>query len=183
LIRVVRVADGEEPEAEAFLRSIGSDLEALTGRDRRLALEAGAGALAPLRAMEDLPVGGAVVTPAGGLPAAFLIHVVLRSAEEPVSDQGVRRAFLNGLRQAAEWGIGTLASAPLGTGAGNLEAEDSARVMMEVLREHRLSHLLPADLLVVASSAYEEDVFRRAASRFFPEGLEPASRADDPARG
>lgn len=161
MIRVAREGS-EEARCEARLRSIGSDLEALTHRDRRLAEEAGEGALAPLRAMGELPVGAALVTPAGELEATFLLHVVLRSREEAVSSRTVRRGFLNALRQAAEWGVETLAASPLGIGAGNLDAEQSARIMTEVAREHRSERSLPREVVVVVASDYEEEAFRAA---------------------
>ena len=154
------------------MRSIGSDLGALTGRDRDLGLQAGEVALAPLSALGEVPVGGAMVTPAGGLDAAFLIHVVLRSREEAVSEATVRRAFLNGLRQATEWGIETLAASALGTGAGNLDIETSARVMTEVLEAHLTTWALPRELSILTWTDYEEDTFATAVEGL-PGSLKP----------
>lgn len=171
MIRICRGDLDGWPPAEAYIRSIDSDLGALTVRDRDLELQAGEAALAPLRALGEVPTGGAMVTPAGGLGAAFLIHVVLRSREEVVSEASVRKAFLNGLRQATEWGIETLAVPPLGTGAGNLDPETSARVMTEVLRAHLTARDLPREISILTWSDYENDTFVAAL-----EGLPPATR-------
>ncbi len=179
MIRIFRADLGGWPPAEAYMRSVGSDLGALTGRDRDLGIQAGEAALAPLGALGEVPVGGAMVTPAGGLDATFLIHVVLRSREEAVSEFTVRRAFLNGLRQATEWGIETLAVSALGTGAGNLDTETSARIMMEVLDAHLKTRFLPREISIVTWSDYEKDTFAAAA-----EGMpgSPASGGGDGGR-
>lgn len=171
MIRVLRGDDWRDAaqgvDLDGILRSVGSDLEALTPGERRLGLDAGEGALAPLRAMGEMPVGGAVVTPGGGAQVAFLIHVVIRAPDEPVSEGGVARAFLNGLRHAADWGIERLGVFPLGTGAGNLDAEASARVMCRVLEEHRGTLAAPVEIVVLTTSVYEAEAFRTEAIRWF----------------
>lgn len=184
MIRVVRgVTWGTgsgEAELDGILRSVDSDLEALTPAERRLGAEAGERALAPLRAMGSMPVGGAIVTPGGQIPAAIMIHVVIRAPDEPVSEAGVGRAFLNGLRHAAEWDIERLGVLPLGTGAGNLDAEASARVMLGVLAEHRRENALPRDLVVLTATPYEEEVFTREAARLFPADAAAPGAPDAP---
>jgi O-acetyl-ADP-ribose deacetylase (regulator of RNase III) len=149
-------------EADAFLRSVGSDLEACTSLDREAGDRAGSEVLDRLRAFGETPVGAAFVTPGGGLSAPLLIHVVLRSRDEPISPTTLARALRNGLRQAAEWGIETLSLPPLGIGAGNLDAELSARVMCRVIRDHAVGHAHPNRVLIGVTSAYEAEVFRAA---------------------
>lgn len=96
-------------DVECILRSVSSSLEPLTAIGRE--------------------VRGAVITPAGDLSASFIIHVAVQSHDEPVSVGGVRKALLNGLRRASTMGIETLALPPLGTGAGNLDAEAADGVL------------------------------------------------------
>lgn len=166
MIRVVRT-DLTSLDVQAAMRSVGSDLEPCSAVDHRMGIRAGAELLARLRAFGELPVGGAVVTPAGDLGSEFLIHVVIRSEEEPVSEERVARAFLNGLRQAAEWGVETLAVPPLGVGAGNLDAEVSARVMCSVLEAHRAGSPSPREILFLASNDYEENALSGEVKRVF----------------
>src|SRR5690606_32477277 len=109
---------------------------ATTHAMRKLEIAAGEGPAEQCRRLGDLPVGSAVITPAGDLPAQFLIHAIVRSLDEPVTGSGVKRALQNGLRRLAEWGIQRVAMAPLGIGAGNLEADEAASVMIPVLLEH-----------------------------------------------
>jgi O-acetyl-ADP-ribose deacetylase (regulator of RNase III) len=169
VIRVVR-SDPERVRAQAIMRSVGGDLEACSNVDKRLGIRAGAEVLDRLRAFGDLAVGGAMVTPGGGLDCELLIHVVIRSGEEPVSEDRVGRAFRNGLRQAAEWEVGVLAVPPLGIGAGNLDAETSARIMVSVAADHRREHASPSEILILAGSDYEEEVFRGEAERVLTAG-------------
>lgn len=166
MIRIVR-SDPAGVRAEAMMRSVGADLEACSSMGHRLGMAAGPEVLDRLRAFGDLAVGGAVVTPAGNLGSELLIHVVIRSAEDPVSEPRIAKAFRNGLRQAAEWGVGVLAVPPLGTGAGNLDVESSARIMLSVLSEHRIESSVPHEVLILATSDYEEEVFLREAERVF----------------
>lgn len=168
MIRVL-VSDPDALEADAILRSVGTDLEACTPLEQRLGLQAGLEILDRLRDFGEVPVGGALVTPGGGLRAPFVIHVVIRSGEEGITEQNIRRALLNGLRQADQWGLETLTILPLGTGAGNLEAESSARIMMAVLKDHYGEAELPRDVVIAVPTEYEEDAFLREVVRTFPD--------------
>lgn len=158
----VRLIELLTAEADCILRSVSSELESDTPVSRDLEIGAGAGVSARLEAMGPLPVGAAVITPGGDLHVSFLIHVVLQSPDEPVRKEGVQLALQNGLRRAQEWGMETLAMPVLGVGAGNLSAEDSAEVMIPMIRDHLLRFDHPGEVIVAVSSEYEEDVFHRA---------------------
>jgi len=111
--------------------------------------------------MGTLPVGGAFITPAGRLPASFLIHLVTASEEESESPQSVQRALRNGLRRAVEWEIQSLSLPPLGVGVGHLDVEESGRAMVEILVNHLDEGHPPLTLTIVVASEYEAGVFRR----------------------
>ena len=167
MIRVIR-CDPADAGAEAILRSVSSNLEPDTTFSRTVELVAGKGVSDRLQNMGELPVGAAVITPGGELDAAFLIHVVLQSAEEPVRIESLRSALENGLRRAQEWGLESLAIPPLGTGAGNLDAEESASEMVSVIQRHLLQCEHPREVSILVATAFEEGVFRQAV-----EGSEP----------
>ena len=78
----------------------------------------------------------AVITAAGLLPAQFMVHVSVRSIEETVTIAIIRRALQNGLRRLSEYDVASVTIAPLGTSAGNLDAEESAAEMIPILLEH-----------------------------------------------
>jgi O-acetyl-ADP-ribose deacetylase (regulator of RNase III) len=90
-----------------------------------------------------------------------MIHVVVRSIDEPVTGSGVRRALQNGLRRAAEWDIARVAMAPLGTGAGTLDADEAASIMIPVLMERLRAGGPPSDVTIYVVSEYEKDAFER----------------------
>jgi O-acetyl-ADP-ribose deacetylase len=160
---VIRVVQAELASlaVEAVLRPVTAEWSSVTPAMRRLELAAGEALLEQCRLLGDLPVGSAVITGAGELPAQFMVHVVIRSASEPVTAAAVRRGLQNGLRRAAEWGITELALAPLGTGAGNLDADDVAGIMVPMLSDAVRAEgaLRAADICV--DTDYERDVFDR----------------------
>lgn len=160
---MIRVLLGrvEDTATDGLLRPVRSDFTGISGASRRVEAAAGDDIRRRLDGMGDLPVGGAVVTPGGDLEAMFLIHVVLESPEEPVTTMAVQRGLVNGLRRAAEWEMASLSLPPLGLGAGTMEPEESARLMVEVLLDHLRQGEPPAELVIVVESTYEEDLFRR----------------------
>lgn len=160
MIRIV-ISDPSDLEAEAVLRSVSSGLEADTPFSRALEIGAGPEITQRLEDMGDLPVGAAVITPGGELPVAFLIHVVLQSADQPVTAVGLRLALQNGLRRAREWGLNSLALPPLGTGAGNLDVEESASIMVPLIKQHLADTDHPQEIAIVVGTTYEEGVFSR----------------------
>ena len=155
----VRQEDLVTAEVECILRPVGSSLEPLTAIGRAIGAAAGEDLLERIEQIGDLPVGGAVITPAGNLAASFIVHVAVQSHEEPVSVGGVRKALLNGLRHTCRMDIETLALPPLGTGAGNLDAETAADVMFEVLRGHMEGEEYPREVTVMVATQYELQAF------------------------
>ena len=134
---MIRIIQGElaDTAAEAVLRPVSADWAAPTPAMRRLEIVMGDAPTKQCRALGELPVGSAVITPAGDLSAQFMIHVVVRSYNEQVTQAGVRRGLQNGLRRAEEWGIRRIAMPPLGTGAGNLDPDDAASIMIPILAD------------------------------------------------
>ena len=155
----VRQEDLVTANVECILRSVGSTLEPLTAIGKAVEEAAGEDLLERMEKLGDLPVGGAVITPAGNLSASFIVHVALRSHEEPISAGSVRQALLNGLRHASRMGVETMALPPLGTGAGNLDADTSADAMLEVLRDHMQNEEYPREVTVMVSTEYEWQAF------------------------
>ncbi len=161
MIRVVR-GDLVAAAVECILRPIRSDGEAVTALGRRLEAAAGDEVIERLAAMGESPVGTALLTPAGALRSSFLVHVVLQSVEEPVNESALRRGLVNALRRASDFGIESLALPPLGVVAGALEAEEMARVVVEVLRDHLAEGAAPTSVEIVVESEYEESIFAAA---------------------
>ena len=156
----VRVDDLAFYEGEAIVRPVNDWLGATTPVMRRLEQAAGALFATTVRVAEPMPVGSAVVTGAGELGAELLIHGVVSSDEEPVSRATVRQALVSALQRAVSFQVRELAIAPFGLGAGNLDIEDSAEVMVSVLTEHMKRAAYPASVLIIAETELEAQVLR-----------------------
>ncbi len=161
----VRIADPATVAAGALLRPVASDGSAVTPAMRRLEQAAGEELVEQLARVGELPVGAAAITPAGALAAEFVVHVSVRSRDEPVTPAGVRLGLINGLRRVREWAIDNVAVVPLGTGAGNLDAEQAAEVMVPVLVEHVEQGGPPSRIVIVVETEYEREAFERRLQR------------------
>ena len=146
---------------DAVVRPATAGLEPTTPSLRRLEQIGGPAFWDQLKTQQDLAVGAAVVTGAGELQAEFVIHAVIRSATEPVTASGVRRAVTSALQRARDWQITSLAVPPIGTGPGALDVERAARIMCEVLREHLTAEPYPRDVHIVVESEDDQAVFER----------------------
>jgi O-acetyl-ADP-ribose deacetylase (regulator of RNase III) len=158
---VIRVVVGElaAQAVDGLLRPVRSDLAPVSAASRDIALAAGEALEERLARLGPLPIGGAVLTPAGGLAASFLIHLVVMSEEEPQTSISVQRALRNGLRRAADWGLASIALPPLGLSVGLVEPEDAARALVEILFNHLDEGLAPLDLTIVVGSEFEARLF------------------------
>ncbi|TVR60972.1 MAG: hypothetical protein EA422_13230 [Gemmatimonadales bacterium] len=161
MIEVIRGVDPGAARVDGLLVSMGAELDPPTRAEAALLEGAGEGVRHRLSALGEMPVGGAVVTPGGDLPVEMMIHVVIRSREEPVSERAVAQAFRHGLEQAARWEVERLAVPLLGVGAGNLDAEVAAALLVRVFREHRRSESHPGTLVLLARTSYQEEAALR----------------------
>lgn len=158
MIRVVS-AGPREVTADAILRSVSSDSQPDTPFSRQVEIALGPEVSERIQAMGDLPLGAAVITPGGGLGVNFTIHVVLQGREQAPAPDVLRLALRNGLRRADEWGIETLALPTLGTGAGKMDAQDSAAILLPIIREFLLKAESLREVSILAGSSYEAEVF------------------------
>lgn len=158
---MVRTDDLAFVAAGAIARPVNAELRAITPLMRRLEIAGGDALERQLRVNEPLEVGSAVVTDGGSLAAELLIHAVVSSETEPVSRTSVRRATLSAMQRASDWRIDDVAIAPFGLGAGNLDVDECAEVMVDVLARHLATAAHPATVTIVVESDAEADAFRR----------------------
>jgi O-acetyl-ADP-ribose deacetylase (regulator of RNase III) len=107
-----------------------------------------------------------VVTAAGALPVGLLVHAIVSSATEPVTRDGVRRAFRSALERASAWQLARVAIPPMGLGAGNLDLESSAELMADELSRHVRAASFPSRVTIVAETEQEAAVLDFAISRW-----------------
>jgi len=81
-------------------------------------------------------LGEAVETPAGDLPARWVIHAATMELGGPTSAEIVERATRSTLAAAERLGCRSLALVAFGTGVGGFPLEEAARIMVGTAREH-----------------------------------------------
>ncbi|MGD2046187.1 MAG: macro domain-containing protein [Gemmatimonadota bacterium] len=160
MIEVV-LADMATLSVQGLVRAVSSDMSPADAQARDLVAAAGPELVERMGRLGMLPVGGAVLTPGGGLAAPYLIHVVVMSHDEPQSSLSIQRALRNGLRRAADWGLESLAVPALGLGAGSLDAETAARVLVDILFNHLDEGAPPLELTIAVSSEFEVQLFEQ----------------------
>lgn len=152
----LRIDDLAFYSGEAIVRPVNADLGATTPLLRRLEIAAGEALQKQLKVNEPLPVGAAVVTGAGALGASLMVHAVITSRDERVSRDTVRRAMTSAMQRVESWQIRSIGVAPFGLGAGNLDIDESADVMLEVFRAHLGRSRFPESVTIVAENEDEE---------------------------
>jgi O-acetyl-ADP-ribose deacetylase (regulator of RNase III) len=145
--------------ADAIVRPATDLLEATTPALRRLEQVGGPPFWTHLRVGRPLAVGSAVVTAGGNLTAELVIHAIIRSAAEPVSESSVRRALTAALQRAADWALAHVAVPPVGIGAGNLSLEDAAHTMAGVFAGLPGPSGFPREVTIVVETEDERRVF------------------------
>lgn len=158
MIRVV-VDDIAFVSTDAVLRPTTASLEPTVRSLQHLETVAGASFSEQISTHTRLAVGSAVVTDAGDLAADMVIHAVVRSDDEPVTESRVRQALTSALQRAGDWEIARIATPPIGTGAGNLLIEDAARIMVEVLTRAMSTATYPREVCIVVESDGDKALF------------------------
>jgi O-acetyl-ADP-ribose deacetylase (regulator of RNase III) len=144
---------------DAVLRPTTAAMEPTVASLRHIEAVAGAAFRKQLSPQTELAVGSAVVTDAGDLAADVVIHAVVRSMDEPVTEGRVRQALISALQRAEDWEIARIATPPIGTGAGNLPIEDAARIMVDVLSRAMSTAVYPREVCIVVDSEEDKALF------------------------
>src|SRR3954452_17425608 len=82
-----------------------------------------------------VPLGEAIVTPAGNLAARAVIHAVSLDRERRTSGPVIEAAVRSAMARAREIGAASIAFPALGTGVGGVPLDEAARITVETVRE------------------------------------------------
>jgi O-acetyl-ADP-ribose deacetylase (regulator of RNase III) len=82
-----------------------------------------------------VPLGGAIVTPAGSLAARAVIHAVSLDRDRRTSGPVIEAATRSAMARAREIGATSVAFPALGTGVGGFPLEDAARITVAAVRD------------------------------------------------
>ena len=78
-----------------------------------------------------IPVGEAVVTGGGSLPARYVIHAAAMGQDLLTNADLIRQATIHSLKRATDLGLASIALPALGTGVGGFPVDEAARVMID----------------------------------------------------
>jgi O-acetyl-ADP-ribose deacetylase (regulator of RNase III) len=84
-----------------------------------------------------IPLGDAVETTAGDMPARWVIHAATMELGGPTSADIIERATRSTLAKAEELGCRSLALVAFGTGVGGFPLDEAARLMVGAAGEHQ----------------------------------------------
>jgi len=84
-----------------------------------------------------IPLGDAVETTAGDMPARWVIHAATMELGGPTSADIIERATRSTLAKAEELGCRSLALVAFGTGVGGFPLDEAARLMVGAARGHQ----------------------------------------------
>jgi O-acetyl-ADP-ribose deacetylase (regulator of RNase III) len=82
-----------------------------------------------------VPLGEAIVTPAGNLAAKAVIHAVSLDRDRRTSAEIIDKAVRSALARAREIGASSLAFPAMGTGVGGFPLDEAARVTVVAVRD------------------------------------------------
>ena len=82
-----------------------------------------------------VPLGGAIVTPAGNLAAKAVIHAVSLDRDRRTSGPVIEAAVRSAMARAREIEATSIAFPALGTGVGGFPLEEAARIMVATVRD------------------------------------------------
>ena len=82
-----------------------------------------------------VPLGGAIVTPAGNLAAKYVIHAVSLDRERRTSGPVIEAAVRSAMARAREIGATSMAFPALGTGVGGFPLDEAAAITVSGVRD------------------------------------------------
>ena len=136
---------------------------------------AGAIKLAGGQSIEDeavkhapIPIGQAVLTSAGALPASHVIHApTMANPAELTNEKNVRLATFASLICADRKALSSLAFPGMGTGVGRVPKEVAARAMVDIISDFEAESLQKVLLIAISDDLFQE--FQKAAGLPNPE--------------
>ncbi|MDA8066004.1 MAG: macro domain-containing protein [Thermaerobacter sp.] len=132
----VRVVQGDiaEQAVDAVVNAANNALWMGAGVAGALRRRGGAGIEAEAMRQGPIPVGEAVVTGGGALPARHVIHAAVMGQDLTTDADKIRRATVHSLTRAEELGAQSVAFPALGTGVGGFPLEEATRIIVQQAR-------------------------------------------------
>lgn len=123
-----------------------------------------------------IPVGSAVSTGAGRLPAKYVIHAAVMGQDLTTSWEAIHKATLSSLAIAEQLKLDSISFPALGTGVGGFPLEKAADAMLRAINEHWATSGSKIRVRLVLYDDRAFDVFQRACGQ--PVGKNPQRDQD-----
>lgn len=153
----IRQGDITDVEADAIVNAANSSLCMGAGVAGAIKRKGGESIEEEAIGKGPIPVGEAVATGAGNLPAKYVIHAAVMGPDLQTDAQKIKQATLNSFKRADELGVHSIAFPALGTGVGGFPLQQAAKVMFRAIAEH-LSQKTPLQevmIILYSGDAYE----------------------------
>ncbi len=134
MITVV-IGDIARIDADAVLRPSSENLAPVTAVATHLDAAAGPKGATSHPMGDRLDIGAAVVTTGGNLAPRFVIHLVITTEAHPVARRTIERALVSAWQRADDWALSSIASPPLGVGAG-LDFHEAVEILIASFQDH-----------------------------------------------
>lgn len=161
-MKVVR-GDITTQQVDAIVNSVNNDLLLGGGVSGAISRVAGPSVQEECHRIGTVPLGTAVVTPAGNLAAKWIIHAAVNPLGLWADAKSVRAAVRNALAKAKELGLKRVAFPAIGTGAGGFPVERCVDILVEEVQKHGES---PTSLEEASFVLYDEKPFAIFEERF-----------------
>ena len=166
----VAVGDLTKQTTDAIVNAANSTLLGGGGVDGAIHAAGGPAILEECRKIREteypdgLPVGEAVITTAGDLPAKFVIHTVgpQYGLSHGRDDELLAAAYTNSLTLAVKNEISTIAFPSISTGVYHFPKERAAEVSSEAIRAFLSRDETISEVILVFFHQADADIFARA---------------------
>jgi len=121
-----------------------------------------------------VPLGGAIITPAGRLAARAVIHAVTIGSDRRTTPEGLDRAVRSAMARARDLGAASIAFPALGTGVGGFPLEDAARITVAAVRDELPTSPTVEHVIFALRGAAAYEAFAQALAATAPPAGAPA---------
>ena len=122
-----------------------------------------------------VPLGGAIVTPAGRLAARAVIHAVSLDRDRRTSGEVLDRAVRSAMARARDIRAASVAFPAMGTGVGGFPLDEAARITVRAVREELPASPTIEHVIFAMRGAAAYQAFKTALAAV---AEEPAARTD-----
>jgi len=137
---IIQKGDITDFEGDAIVNAANTDLVLGSGVAGTIGQKGGYEIQGECNKIGSIPLGNAVITPAGNLKAKFIIHAAGINLGEQVTTDSLKKCTFNSLQVAEKFKVKTLAFPAIGTGVGGYPVDRCAEVMVGQVTEYLQSN-------------------------------------------